>query len=283
MKKISTLLAIAIAVLVFSSSSSAQYSMGNGSYMTGYGQVYGSLGYAMATQNLYNTIQNNLRQSMLRAAQVKRFGEARVRQAEEKIRRERSTSKPSATGSQSAELSSTATLPSVPKYYGRFRPDSSVAMAEKLSNLFEKPEERRQMKLVVETVQQLYREEAANKKWGNNIAGGMTFFLVVLSTVYHDTQQPNDEAVKAVFEAVNQAIDGVSDFAKASDKDKTALNDMLVGFTALPFLTYLEGKKEGNADTVKTAQILAGEMIKMVLETEPQNVRFDNNSLTISK
>lgn len=263
MKKLSAVLAITLAIFVFKSLSFGQVQMSSNSYMTGYGQVYGSFGYAMAVQNSYQTTQNLLYNL-----------------------RRKSTSKNgsnSTASNSSASKNSSQTISSAPKYYGKFRPVAPVDVAKTLSDLYEKPEERKQMRLVVETVQKLYQDEAENRNWGNNLAGGMTFFLVVMSTVYHDTQQPNDEVIKAIFEAVNQSVDAVPEFGKASDKDKNTLNDMLVGFAALPFLTYIEGKKEGNADTVKTAQILAGEMIKMVLKTEPQNVRFDNNSLTISK
>lgn len=265
MKKISAFLAIAVAVLVLNNSSNGQgfYSMSNGSYMTGYGQVYGSFGYAMAVQNSYQSTQNLL--YSLRRKLSSKSGSA------------------STSNNSSASGNFSQTNSSAPKFYGKFRPDSSVNMANTLSNLFEKPEERRQMKLVVEAVQKIYKDEAVNRNWGNNMSGGMTFFLVILSTVYHDTEQPNDEVIKAIFDAVNESVDSVPEFAKASDKDKTTLNDMLVGFTALPFLTYIEGKKEGNADTIKTSRILAGEMIKMVLKTDPNNVRFDSKSLTISK
>lgn len=281
MKKISLVLAIAILVLILNNSSNAQfYQMNNNSYMTGYGQVYGSYGYAMALQNMHNTIQMNLQRSMARAAMVKKWGEAAVRKTELEAERKRA----SGSNTKSSSNPQIAVPPSsAPKYLGKFRPDSSVNMANTISNVFEKPEERQQMKLVVEAVQKIYKDEAVNRKWDNNLAGGMTFFLVILSTVYHDTEQPNDEVIKAIFDAVNESVDSVPEFVKASDKDKNTLNDMLVGFTALPFLTYIEGKKEGNADTVKTAQLLAGEMIKMILKTEPNNVKFDSKSLTIGK
>lgn len=263
MKNFSAVLAFTIAIFVLNNVSFGQVQMSSNSFMTGYGQVYGSFGYAAAVQNSYQATQNLLYNL-----------------------RRKSSSKSSSTSTSSNNSSSknsSETISSFPKYYGKFRPDSSVDVAKTLSELFEKPEERRQMKMVVEAVQKIYQEEAAGRKWGNNLAGGMTFFLVLMSTVYHDTQQPNDEVIKTIFEAVNQSIDTDPKFAEASNKDKSTLNDMLVGFSALPFLTYIEGKKEGNAETVKTARLLAGEMIKMVLKTDPKNVRFDGNLLTISK
>ena len=62
---ITTLLAIASATIT----ADAQfYQMSGGSYMTGYGQVHGSFGYAMATQQLYQTTQMQIQRLTMRAA-----------------------------------------------------------------------------------------------------------------------------------------------------------------------------------------------------------------------
>lgn len=286
MRKISVGMLVVAAIFVFSNLSHAQgfYSMGSGSYMTGYGRVYGSFGSAMATQQMYQTIQMNLQKSMARAAMVKKWGEAAVRKAEEESRRKSSTSsanKSSTATTQNSELAN-ITPPPTPKYYGRFRPDASVNMAKTISEtLFEKPDERAMLKQVIEVVHGEYQKEANAKGWNNNLAGGMTFFLLSMSMVYNDSAEPDDAVANAVYEAVNQSVDAVPDFATASDKDKQTINDMLVGFSALPLATYIEGKQNGNGDTIKTAQTLAGEMIKLVLKTDPKNVKLDNSGLKI--
>ena len=262
---ISTLLTITAATIT----ANAQfYSMGSGSYMTGYGQVHGSFGYAMATQQLYQTTQMQIQRLTMRAAMVQQFGEAKVREAEARAKNGTSST------SSSRPKIEVPPPPPPPKYYGRYRPDPTVNMAATISNtLFEDPAERAQLKQVIEAVQGAYKQEASAKGWNNNFAGGMTFFMISMSTVYNDSE-PSDETVKAVYEAVNQSIDAVPDFAKTSNKDKTTINDLLVGFSALPLATYVEAKQSGNEESLKAAKALAGEMIKLVLKTEPDKLKF---------
>ncbi len=271
--KISFILATLLA-LAFATTADAQfYQMSGGSYMTGYGQVHGSFGYAMATQQIYQTTQMQIQRLTMRAAMVKKWGEAAVRKAE--LEASRGSSSSSQKSSTNAPQIQVPPPPPTPKYYGRYRPDPSVNMALTISNtLFETAEERAQLKQVIEAINGAYKKEATAKGWNNNFAGGMTFFLVAMSTVYHDSPEPSEETVKAIYEAVNQSIDAVPDFAKASNKDKTTINDLLVGFSALPLATYMEAKQSGNAETLQTARALAGEMIKLVLKTEPDKFRF---------
>lgn len=284
--KLSAAIAIVFAILVLNSNSQAQfYSMNSGSYMTGYGQVYGSFGQAMATQQMYQTMQMNLQRSMARAAMVKKWGEARVRQAEQNVANERAAGK---SGAKAAPASSNDIKvdppPPAPKYYGKYRSDATVNMAKTISEtLSENPAERAQLKQVIDMVNGVYKEEAAKHGWQNNFASGMTFFMLMMATVYHDSPEPSEEMTKAVFQAVNESIDAVPDFAKASNKDKHTLNDLVVGLSALPVAVYLEGKESGNKESLQTAKLLAGEMIKLVLKTNPEKLKFDEKSMTISK
>ena len=283
MKTLSVGALIFAVILIFSSSSYAQgfYSMGSGSYMTGYGQVYGSFGSAMATQRMYQTVQLNLQRSMARAAMVKKWGEAAVRKAEAEAGQKSSAGTPKNVAPSNPQIV-VPPPPPAPKYYGKYIPDSSVNMAVTISNtLFEKPEERNQLKQVIDVVQAAYKEEAIKKGWNNNVASGMTFFLISMATVYQDAPEPDDATTNAIYEAVNQAIDTVPEFAAASNKDKTTINDMLVGFTALPLATYMEGKQGNNQESVAVAKALAGEMIKLVLKIEPGTLKFDSKSLRI--
>ena len=48
-----------------------------GGYSTGYGTVYGSFGLAMATQNMYNTMQMQMQKTMARNAMIKKMGSCR--------------------------------------------------------------------------------------------------------------------------------------------------------------------------------------------------------------
>lgn len=283
--KISVAIAILFVISVLNNTSQAQfYQMSSNSYMTGYGQVYGSFGYAMATQNLYNTIQMNLQKSMARAAMVKQWGEKKVRETELRLERERAAGKTSSAKSAPAANEYKVDIPAVPKYYGKYTPVASVNMSKTISDMLsEKPDERAQLKQVIDVVNSVYTDEAAKYGFQNNIAGGMTFFMLMMATVYHDSAEPSDELTKAVYQAVNESIDAVPDFAKATNKDKHQMNDMFVGLSAMPVAVYMEGKENGNKETLQLAKVWAGEMIKLVLKIEPDKLKFDNAAMTIQK
>lgn len=274
-----SLIVLTIFVIGAAVSANAQgfYQMSNGSYMTGYGQVHGSFGYAMATQNLYNSIQNTLRMTTHCQSMEKQYGRAKTLEVNDKCRSYLKGANSGTAGKTTSSASPAGSVdrPPAPKYYGRYRRDPSVNMAVTISNtLFETAEERAQLRQVIEAVHGAYLNEAAAKGWGDNFASGLTFFMVSMSMVYHDSAAPSDDTVKAIYEVVNQSIDAVPDFAKASNKDKTTINDLFVGFSALPLATYVEAKQSGNTESLKTAQILAGEMIKLVLKTDPENLKF---------
>ena len=252
-----------------------------GGYNTGYGTVYGSFGLAMATQNIYNTTQMNIQRLMMRQAMIKKWGLAAVEKAEREA-------KAGKTSSGSAKASGNTSGPVVqppapaPKYYGKFRPDPSDATFPKLANaLGDTPEEKALLKEITEVVKASFEKEAAAKGWKNNIAGAFTFFLITTSTIYHDAEEPRDETVRAIYDAVNQKIDDIPEFATASNKDKQALYNMLIGFAAIPLATYTEGKENGSKETVEVASKVAGELIKMVLKVEPDKVKFDDTGLKV--
>jgi hypothetical protein len=53
-----------------------------GGYSTGYGTVYGSFGLAMATQNMYNASQMQMRRTMARNAMIQKWGLAAVKKSD---------------------------------------------------------------------------------------------------------------------------------------------------------------------------------------------------------
>ena len=271
---------LAFALTLAAAVSAQTYNSSSGGWNTGYGTVYGSFGYAMATQNLYNSVQMQMQRLTMRQAMIKQFGLAAV----EKSEREAKQGK---TGSTSASGTSGPVVPPpppAPKYYGRFRPDTTVNTGKILADaLGETPEEKQLYTQIYTATKAAFEKEATAKGWKNNVAGALTFFMVSNATVYHDAAEPNDETVTALYDAINQAIDDVPEFGKMPNRDKQAFYNILIAFTGIPLATYSEGKESANADTVNAARQLAGEMIKMILKTDPAGVRFENGGLVIGK
>ena len=244
------------------------YNSATGGYNTGYGHMYGSLGMAMATQNLYNSMQIQMQRAMMREAMIKQHGRAAVEKAERE---------------QAGTAASTAIKvppPRVVRNLGKFRPDATIDTGKLLGDtLGSSPEEKALLKQVYTTVKSGYEKEASAKGWQNNIAGALTFFIVSSATVYHDAPEPSDEAVMALYEAINASIDEIPEFGKMPNKDKVAFNNLLVAFAAVPLATYAEGKQSGDEATVKTAGQLAGQLLQMVFKTDPDKIRFENGAV----
>ena len=259
----------AILLAVFALPSFGQtYNSATGGYNTGYGHMYGSLGMAMATQNLYNSMQIQMQRAMMREAMIKQHGRAAVEKAE------RDAAGPAA--------SSTIKVPParVVRNYGKFRPDATVDTGKLLGDtLGSSPEEKALLKQIYESVKASYEKEVSAKGWQNNVAGALTFFIVSSATVYHDDPEPSDAAVAALYEAISASIDEIPEFGKLTNKEKVAFNNLLVAFAAIPLATYAEGKQNGDAATVKTAGQLAGQLLQMVMKTDPDKIRFENGTV----
>ncbi len=75
----------ALLMVVLASSAMAQtWNSNAGGWNTGYGTVYGSFGSAMATQNMYNTMQLNIQRATMRQAMINKWGLAAVEKNAEK-------------------------------------------------------------------------------------------------------------------------------------------------------------------------------------------------------
>lgn len=280
--KLATLaFAFAIVFLSVGNSNAQTANTYGGGYSTGYGTVYGSFGQAMATQNIYNTMQITMQKTMMRNAMIKKWGLAAVEKAEREAR-----SGSSSSGTNTASASSAPKIivspPPVVRNYGVFRPDATVDTGKALADaLADTPAEKALIKQIYTATKAAYEKEAVAKGWKNNIAGGLTFFTVTAMTVFHDTDEPNDESVNLHFKLVNTALDEMPGFAAVANKDKQGFNNMLIGFSGLLLAGYLEGKQTDNAETLASYKKLAGMLIEMVLKTDPENIRVANNQIVM--
>lgn len=274
-------ISIVLSVIAFSVNANGQtYNSNSGGYNTGYGTVYGTFGLAMATQNMYNTMQMNMQRTMMRSAMIKKWGRAAVEKAEANARSGK-TSTRTTTASSGPVITQ---APPVPKNYGIFRPDATVNTGKIIADaLGESPEEKQLYIHIYTATKEAYEKEAAVKGWKNSVAGAFTFFIVSNVTVYHDTsEEPSDEMVDALYQAINQSIDEVPEFGKMANRDKQGLYNTLIAFAGIPLATYAEGKQNDDKDTVKLAGQLAGQMIKLVLKIDADRIKIGGGAITIS-
>jgi hypothetical protein len=231
-----------------------------GGYNTGYGTVYGSFGVAMATQNMYNTMQLNLQRATARQAMVNRFGAAAVEKAE----REAQTSQAPKT----LEGVPVSPAPPAPKNVGVFKPSKSSTVAKQLAQaLGRTPEEKAGLVSLINATKQGFEAQPETALWRNNVAGALAFFLVGTSTIIKGVE-PTDEQSQALFTAINQTLDQSPDFARASAKDKQQLYDLLIGFTALPLALYTGATEQHDDAQLQQARELAAQLLQLVLKVE---------------
>ena len=284
-KKLAILIFASTMVFLSKNIANAQtWNSNAGGYSTGYGTVYGSFGVAMATQNIYNTTQMQMQKTMARNLMIKKWGLAAVEKAEREAGSGSSSPSRTKTSGSSASSGSKIVVPPPPvvRNHGVFRPDASVDTGKALADaLADTPDEKALIKKIYTATKAAYEKEAAVKGWKNNIAAGLTFFTVTAMTVYHDAEEPIDDAVNTYFKVVNISLDEISEFATVTNKDKQGFNNMLVGFSGLLIATYSEAKQNNDAETLATSKKLAGMLIEMVLKTDPENIRIENNQIVM--
>lgn len=227
---------------------------GGGYYRAGYPTVYTSFGQAsMAQGRMYDTMK---RQKAERDA---------------------------ASGSSTKSNAKTVLPPPlVIRKHGSFRADATVDTGKALADaLGDTPEEKALIKQIYTATKAAYEKEAAVRGWKNNIAAGLTFFTVTAMTVYHDAEEPSDDAVNNYFKAVNSSLDEIPEYSKLTNKDKQGFNNMLIGFSGMMLATYTEAKQTGDAETLATSKKLAGMLIEMVLKADPENIRIENGQIVM--
>lgn len=257
-----------VLVLVSTPALAQVWNSNAGGWNTGYGTVYGSFGLAMATQNMYNTTQLNLQRAISRQAMINKWGLAAVEKAEREARAGRAA--PTST-----EGPVVTAPPPAPKNLGRFTPSKSSAAARQLSEALSKsPEERAMLSALVTATKQAFESQPETQTWKNNVAGALTFFLVGNLTIAQGLEEPSDEVTQALFVAVSQTVDETPELAKASNKDKQQLYDLLIGFTGIPIAILADAQERHDAEQEKQAREIAANLIRLVLKVEPSQIKL---------
>jgi hypothetical protein len=254
-------IAFAAVSLLASVASAQTYNSMTGGWNTGYGHMYGSFGYAMATQSLYNSIEMNIQRSMLRQSLIKKHGLAAVEKAE----RDAKAGKRAAAGAPQV----TAPPPAA-RGVGRFKPDPSVNVPKLMADeLGKTPEEKKLIAAVAQATKQAFESQPETKEWRNNVAGALAFFMLSNVSIYRNDADPSDEAAELLFQAVSLAVDSSPEIAKASNKEKQQLYDMLLGLTGIPLAVATDAKERKDAEQEALARELAGKLLELVLKIDP--------------
>ena len=272
-KKLVTL-AFALAFLCAGVANAQIQAAGGGYYRAGYPTVYGSFGQASVAQSrMYDQVKAQNRRITERDALIKKWGVAAVEKAEREA------------AAKSAAPSNPRIVvapPPVVRNYGLFRADATVDTGKALADaLGDTPEEKALIKQIYAATKTLYEKEAAQRGWKNNLAGGLTFFTATAMTVYHNAEEPSDEAANTYYKVMNLALDEIPEMATAANKDKQGLNNTLVGFSGMLLAIHAEAQQNNDADALARSKTLAGMLIEMVLKTNPENLKIENGQIVM--
>lgn len=257
---------LALVVTLWATSAFSQsWNSNAGGWNTGYGTVYGSFGMAMATQNIYDSMRLNMQRSTMRAAMIKKHGLAAVEKAE----REAKAGKSVPPGMQV-----TAPVPQS-KHTGAFKPAKSTPYARQLGDaLGSTAEEKRAISQIAVATRQAFEAQPETQTWKNDVAGALTFFLLGNLTIAADAEEPTEEASQALFNAIGLAIDATPEFARASQKEKQQLYEVLIGFTGVPLAIYTDAKERGDARQLQQARELSAQLLKLVFKQDAAQLQF---------
>ena len=177
----------------------------------------------------------------------------------------------------------TITEPDVPPSYTDFRPATGTDFVERFaSTLSSNPNEKELVRQLVTVTRTEFEKEVAKRGRANNLAAALTFFVASTVTVYHNDPEPSDQALDQLWDGLNETLNGLPEMSKLTDAEKQEMYEMLVACGGLVLAGHMLSKEGGDASSAAVYRQLAGELIKAVLKTKPDKVRFNSGGLNIA-
>ncbi|MBX3244520.1 MAG: hypothetical protein KF685_08705 [Acidobacteria bacterium] len=163
-----------------------------------------------------------------------------------------------------------------------YRPDPSIDVAHTLAySIGTNDQEKELLHALFVTTKNAFDVEVAKKGRSNNVSAAFTFFIVSSSMVYHGSPEPSDKAVDALWDALDESLQELPEFAQMSDRDKQMLSDTLVSLSGLMILGHPQYNPSLDKQTQEAYREIAGTMIRTVLQTDPEKLRFGKDGLIV--
>jgi hypothetical protein len=140
-----------------------------------------------------------------------------------------------------------------------------------------------QVLAIMTTILQEYEKEARAAGKPNDLALALSFFFATNASVYHDAGIPTDALVMDLRDTIASALVEGNALNGVSDRQKQEMYETLVLFTGFAFGAYQEGKKQGNEESLKIGQQLAGQNLLAVTGISPDKINFTSEGLSIER
>lgn len=239
-----------------------------GGAKAGLGRVFDGAGRSAAAKELQQKMNGNL----LRTA-VARSKAAKAKSGPNRTPGDSSTAKrPSATPAAPAASS-----------YTDFRPAQDSDFADRFAMaLSSDAGERASIKQIVTSVKSGFEKEVEKRGRPNNLAAAFTFFVASTVTVYHDDPEPDDRTIDELWDGINDTLNGLPEISRLTDREKQEMYEMLIACGGLVLAGHVYSSETGDANAAAVYRQLAGELIRTVLQTDPETLRFGENGLKIA-
>ncbi len=167
--------------------------------------------------------------------------------------------------------------------YTDFYPTTGTDFVERFASaLSTNPTEKELVRQLVTTTRTEFEKEVTKRGRANNLSAALTFFIASTVTVYHNDPEPSDEAIDQLWDGLNDTLNGLPEMSKMTDAEKQEMYEMLVACGGLVLAGHVLSKEGGDVNSVTAFRQLAGELIKTVLQVEPNKVRFNSGRLNIA-
>jgi len=124
--------------------------------------------------------------------------------------------------------------------------------------------------------------ENGQQKLKNNVAGAFNFLFTVSYFALKDGRELTEAQQKNMLDQINVAIAlGLKD-RPMSDREKQDVYESAVLSGMLILGLYKEGSEEGNAESIKTARMMATELLDQMMGISIDRVRVSGNTVQIN-
>ena len=179
--------------------------------------------------------------------------------------------------------STTVVEPDVQPSYTDFRPATGTDFVERFASaLSTNPNEKELVRQLVTLTRTEFEKEVAKRGRANNLAAALTFFIASTVTVYNDDPEPSDQAIDQLWDGLNDTLNGLPEMSKLTDAEKQEMYEMLVACGGLVLAGHMISKQGGDTNSAATYRQLAGQLIKTVMQTEPNKLRFNSSGLNVA-
>ena len=158
----------------------------------------------------------------------------------------------------------------------RFRSTGTQLTTREAANGFgTTPEEKEQMFVLFGALLTAYDVEARRLGRPHDFALALAVALAVNSSIYHGTPEPEEARLLEIADVIGQLMAESNPFAGVPDRQKQTMYETMIIFTMVAQAGMTEAKQTGDTAGAVIYRTLAGETLRAVTGTPPENLRFD--------